>query len=171
MGAQAWNTRSFSLPIKLSFVQFKFFHDIIELKQKLKKSQNQTARVVWFPGQPFAQHKHRLQQLCTTEPQNRLGRSTDGKGPQEGTIRDLIHSFCLGRDILHCISTALSSRVFKFSQNRCFTRCPGTTSQHFSLPMKIFHCVPSVPSKLWFLTTVPCYTVWHHWEEFAFRLL
>lgn len=37
--------------------------------------------------------------------------------------------------------------------------------------MKIFPCVPSVHSKLWFLTTVSCYTVWHHWEEFAFRLL
>lgn len=82
MWAQALNTRGFSLPIKLSFVQFKFFHDIIELKQKLKKSQNQTGRILWFPGQPFAQHEHRLQQLCITEPQNGLGWST------EGTFRD-----------------------------------------------------------------------------------
>lgn len=166
MWAQALNTRGFSLPIKLSFVQFKFFHDIIDLKQKLKKSQNQTGRILWFPGQPFTQHEHRLQQLCITGPQNGLGWSVDG------TFRDhLIQSSCPGQAHLSLHQPQLCLTVFKFSENRCFTRCPGTTSQGFSLPMKIFPCVPSVPSKLWFLTTVPCYTVWHHWEEFAFRLL
>lgn len=91
MWAQAQNTRGFSLPIKLSFVLFKFFHDIIELKQKLNKSQKQTERILWFPGQPFAQHEHRLQQLCITEPLNRLSWSTE-------TFRDhLIQSSCPGQ--------------------------------------------------------------------------
>lgn len=38
-----------------------------------------------------------------------------------------------------------------------FTRCPSSTSKGFSLLMKIFPCAPPVHSKLWFLTTVPCY--------------
>lgn len=98
-----------------------------------------------------------------------IHRNTESFG-SEGTFRDTVQHSCCAQGHLSTRS-ALLNRIFQASRNRRFTRCTGTIPQGFILPVKMFRCVQSEFPTLWFATTVSCYTVWHHQEQFAFRLL